>query len=1346
MPYRGSPGLGGGRRRRRRPPAPAPTTQPTGRGPARGQPQPVRERRRRKGQTQGAALTAAQSTQPTGRGQGRGGTPATRALQALVAAARAEEDYGPTERAQLRAGTSRARESLHYLVQETERKAEEARSHGGPLEDIGDFLTKPIASLPATPTVFDPFPNPGETVEVTPLDIALVAPVGGIGGTVAKKAVTAAVAKLAAGKGTARQLATQLARGKVVATGGKGAARREAKARAAALAEQAKSGHPSLETLRKYQAAQDAVRTGAKVKPTVKGVAKATPKAVWGTAKVAARAATYPIRRPIKTAKGSFYAQAVGAPAATVSDPGGEAKKVLEGKGIAATVLGDAGSVAASVAPGGEIAKNLVKDVFDLPAQTVPAIYLPLAGLVEAAQGNSERLDQLWEDYKKVGLLPAVARGDPAGALKAIKEHPLFAGLEARGAQAVVGRTAGAVARRTTGGKVGGRIREPIEIGPGLGKRERRYSPDLIERAVQVAADKRRGRKYGDQVASPRQRERLLRETVDRVVGAEEGARRLGRTQEAEGAAAALKEGGLGRLSQVTKRGRIERQLGVSLAQQGVLRSPRTFKEDIAQFAAKLDDSRRELEVSLRNATEKSRQVDIRKRIKANQQMRDQLEVLREADPEAIFGTARANAPGLRQIDEELGELGALPPEQAAQARLIPFARTHLDADYGVSNQTKTQMAALQDQLATAGSATEQAAIRGKMAALGQRKQIIDREGNALPPERIEAEARRLGAEPESFAFVSQRPRARGARSFYRAFWPDRAGVAKAKRTGKATTEGTFDPSFDAIVEQRIRGRGIVDAIRGFDNIAKEFALEGKRYEGWNEAAQAAERIEEATGMAVRPVRLTPLRARAVEARRAEEIFDTLDPSNQRGMDNLTKQLLDDAVAPGEAGPYVLLPDQVVQRLGEHFQAATTTRRVAQVLSSGFKGVVLPTSPNWLLGNFVDVNMRTALSGTTPFGFNAGLGRKLMREVERQNPELAKRIRAGLVPGSIYGAADQTRTFRDARQFAGTSLAPLARSMGTLRRTPGVKQTVSFYGKYRDTVFDFNRRFLEDQAFYAMLGKQARREVRARTNRWEKGLRLGEEAVRGLAKGLTETQEQIRFAKAVEETLGQWTANSPGARMFLVDYAPFAMWTRAATKFVLYTLPVKHPIKTAIAAAAYEMTEEEREALGLSHFTEGALPPNLQGSIPTGDGGLVGAQTITSFGYFADYQNSLASSFLPQFPLAELAGLDWTGKKLAHEDGTPLNVQERAIAAALSMGEAYIPFLAMGKRMSEDGPTAALPRTVRPYDKELVEWLRKQSGSRTITVPAKGEGGSSSSGSKALWGSGSSSSKPKAAW
>ncbi len=1132
--------------------------------------------------------------------------------------------------------------------------------------------------------------------------------------------------------------------------------------------------------------------------------------------KGAGRAATFPIRRPVKAAKYTALAQA---PVAIGSgDPVESFKGLTEGTGVVPDALRAIGSTVAGPLP--EVGENIVKDAFELPAQAIPAVYQPIAGLVEAAGGNSDRLEHLWNEYKASGLLPALAEGDLDKALNNIKEHPLFTGLEASGAVAGIGRGAGAIARNAPSealNRIGSRQRAPLQLGTHREK-PREYSPDLIRKGGQVLADRRRARREGGQKATPTERNRALRERLDRVVGQEEGARRGHRGKEAEGALRSVKPKKLPFRARGQKLSRPEKR-GLALGVAGILKGPKTWKQDIATYRATISRERGALQERLANETVPVERAKLKDKLKANEEMAGILDRLEGADPARYFAAARANAHELLRQDKAKAEVFGN-AKQLDQARLIPAARVHLGAKYGKPNRrgfddsvrvteqkhtaaragvtqaernVRTAEAGLkrtQERLAAAkaeGKATarlegvlsrrkdalarakqtlnqaRQRRDRAKQEALNakstlrrfrpEEERLIDRNGDPLNGKRLHDALRSVGVDPDQVGFVSLSPNARGAKNFYRAMFGDRQTMSGTKTTGAAAVEGSFDPSFDLVAEQRIGGRGVIDAVDGFDRLIREFAVGRFRFKNW-QAMDNARRHPDAFGfppdMELVGVRTSPLRASSPEAKRAIELFEQTDPARVDSLNKTIRDFLSEAEKQGVEGEYVLMPKVVFDRAKEHFAAASLPRKTFQVLNSAFKGTVLPLSPKWFLGNFLDVNMRTMFAGTGLYGRNAALGRKLLADTEKLDPALVKRetgltpeefrarLESGLVPGAHFGSQDANRVFRDARQFAGTSLEPFARWLGTARRAPGVRQAVNGYIKYRDAAFHFNEFAFERQAQYAVLGKAARREWRVTKGKWHKALRLGDDAVADLAKGLLKTPAQIKYAKAIEDVLGQWTANGPGMRAALVDYAPFGMWARAATRFVLMTLPLHHPIKTGIGAALLNATEDERDALGLTFdwAVKGRLPDNLQGSYPTPSGGIVPVQGLSSFGFFADYQKSLSDMVLPQLPLDSLRGYDWTGQRLQHEDGTPLSAPERMGAVILGTGESFIPFVSLGKRIAEKGPLYAL-NPVRPYDAGLTSYLRESSERQTIEVPAAG---SSSSGDGNVWEAGGSTS------
>jgi hypothetical protein len=920
--------------------------------------------------------------------------------------------------------------------------------------DIAHFVTEP--RIPVKPA--DILRTlPGGQLPSRALDLAELA------GLAPDKA-TKPVAKLSlldiapAGVGKGVGIATKLARAGRAVKAASAAGRTAEAAKTVKAARAAERGAHDAPWLRAHL---DRVRlTPAERTAVTRGSAQAakaaTKRAPWKApvraakavrANRAVRAVTAPARFGYRH-KGKAFGAAVGAPLAVSGAQSAQQGSLdpftnaLETGGTVGRGLSEAGQSLSKLAPSG-VARNIVRDAFDLPAQALPAVYLPAAGIVEAAQGDSSRLRELWHEYERVGVIPAIVEGkDP---LKAIERHPLFSALELSGTRAVAGRGLGA-AGRAARIKAAGTKRAPLDLGGDLAPVERRYSPDIFERAVQVARDRRRAKHRGGQVASPHERARYLRERVDRVVGETEQIRRQHRAEEAEAA-------------KVARPKRREDADAVALAVQGIVRSPRSFHGDLASFARQLDEAYASGDLS------RSQRI-------ANRELAATVKRARKSgNPEAVFESARAYVKAHGLTEQGLIERGLLSPEQAEKAAAFPFAVQHMGAKHG----------------------------RPKG---GGPRQLLDRHGNPLPLEKVRAEMRRQGVEP---GFVTQRPGARGRGSFYRAFFGtrgERQSLSKARRTGKATREGTFDASYEALAEQRIRSRAVVDATKAFDRAVNEFAVGRRRFKSFREAQDVARDpqdfgLDVPRDLELVPVRLAPLRAAREEVATAERTFDAMDPDTRQSVSVGVSKLLDEAQAKGP-GPVVLVPHLVVDRLRQHFQPAGVGRRAMQALSSVFKGTVLPLSPQWLAGNVLDVSLRSLLAGLGAGDYVAG--RRLLKALDRVDAEAGQRMRAQLGAGH-YGSAAATRVHRDAAQFVGSALAPLAERLAVLGRTPGIKHLVNAYAAYRDGVFELNSRFVEHQPRYAALGKEARRELQAETGRWHHGLQLGGPALEDLARG-----------------------------------------------------------------------------------------------------------------------------------------------------------------------------------------------------------------------------------------------------
>lgn len=993
------------------------------------------------------------------------------------------------------------------------------------------------------------------------------------------------------------------------------------------------------------------------------------PKSVRTTGRVAGRAVALPVKRPFTA---PIAAQV---PAAAISGNPSELGKAFTGQGVFANASSSLGDTVASAVPG-EVAKNLVKDAFNLPAVALPSAYLPIAGAVEASKGDSSRLEKLLHDYEASGLLPAALKGNLPGVAKALKEHPLFSALEVSGATAAVGRGAGAAARAATHGKLGGTERPALVI-QGMEK----YG-DVRPVAGKLGTG---GARYSPD---------LLRQLIQRGADRRRTGKRGGQYASPAEAERALKSYAdryayerqqLQRVHRFEnthdvygarpKSGRFRTDKAsagvVSLAVQKIIRSPETFGEDLRTYRGQLERVYKEGELT---KGEKASNRALVKQID---------KAIRSGNPEEIVKSANAFIKTHKDLVDELVSRGLLDPEQAQKAALTPFAVVHMGA----------------------------------------------KPGELPPTEEILSEMKRHGADEPGF--LTHRPRTTSAGgAWYRAFFPERQTLPRQARTGGAAARGTFDASYRALVEQAARTGTIGDAAVGFDEMMRKFAVPApggvKSMNQAHDVLRNPDRygINLPEGVELQPIRVAPFMAMRKELEAAHSHQALLDPENNPALERVASEAMAAAERDGE-GPIAFVPRTLFKRLQDHFKPTATHEKVAQSINTAFKGAVLPFSPSFYIGNAVDNWMRAGLAGIGPSDIRLGKrADKVMRDMGEEGAT------ESIIPGAGYGSVKRVQPYRSASQFEGTSLAPLARTWTAIRHTPGPKQVTDLYKASKDFLLEVNSKFTERLPQYGALGKEVRRDLQARTGHWHHALMVSDDALKDLLKGVRNTDKQVQYARAVEDVFGNWGKNGPFARHILSNFVPFWMWARASTRFVLMTLPAHHPIKTAILAAAAEMTEPERKRFGLDKFAEEPLPGYLQGSLPIGGGIGRNVPKYTSFGSFSDYPEFLGKLFFAQgsSPLQALQGLDWKGDRLAKEDGSPVSDQERVWLATLTGAEQFVPGFnliqgATGGDVGKFSPVAA-----ETGDK--LKFLRELSKMQQITVPVSSESSGSS------WGSG----------
>lgn len=1075
----------------------------------------------------------------------------------------------------------------------------------------------------------------------------------------------------------------------------------------------------------------------------VAGAASEAPASTAGrTAEAIVNAATAPIRHPVLTASSPAVAQI---PQAVSEGSPTPILHGIAGTGALTGILGSAGGGIRGAVPG--VLGNALGDLAELPAQVLPSTYLTLKAGANAALGNPDELNELAKQYGASSALVALARGEVGPALQRAGEHPLYTLLEGEGVRSAAGHGLGTLLRHSPSADTRARFargaqRPDLSVYGDVAEHRGPYSNDALTRIRQQRQDRARGvDASGRAPATNKQIVDYLHSIVDREVYGSEVVRK-GKQAEAAHLLEELRPSRRGRHRGqfASKAGKAD-DLVAGLQAQGIISpDPAQARLDLAAYRSKLIDAQphlspAELKVNRRNVKALDEAV-------ANATL-DHTDLLRAAAEQG------------RGVQQGLVDAGLLSHDQAEKAKAIPYARAHMNSDYGLSNADLLELARVK-----AGLADGTANI-GELSRVKARQQTLDQNGDPLSLEQIHAHMAENGFDPALLTYVShQLPREEGMRpAGYYAPPTERPSLLGKKRTGAAVSRGTHDFSFDALLNQAIHGRTVSDRLQNFEHFAERIGLrkpDGRAFKNTQEARFFAEHPED-FGATLPPIpggytpfRLAPFLAKkdVLEAvktlggnRAGEGEFPELATMDSHEGEEFLGKVLAEAKGEGD-GPVVLAPKAAVDRFEEHFQKASTAEKLAQAATTAFKGAVLPTSVSWFAGNAIDNwIVRTLGTGLTPLDIRSG--KAFARLIHENNtPEDAARAIESIITGGNYASVKRIQPYRDATQFETSRVYPFVRAAHDLLEAPGVKTVAGAYRHYRDAVFHLDSRYVEQTPQYAALSRSARREVGLTRRQWRKAISAQSPVVVDLAKGFRNPDKVDYFAKQVEKVFGNWGKNGPAAKRYLNTYAPFWQWARATVKFAFFTLPRDHPMLTALLAASQQMTRAEREKLGFDQFSPDRLPAYLQGSIPDPlvPGGVANVGRLTTFGQFSNPTESFGSLLIP--PIAQGAytaslGVDWKGDKLLNANGEPANELEAAKAAIFGTAESFIPFLNLGRSLGSKGAEGLSP--VRRYSAESV--AKQREPRETISVPVKA-GGSEGNPYEGAFGSGTATQNP----
>lgn len=1050
------------------------------------------------------------------------------------------------------------------------------------------------------------------------------------------------------------------------------------------------------------------------VRAARQSVSEAIPQGVKTAAKTAARAGSYPVRHPIQAP----FAFEV--PAAITHGKPGDLLKPLSGTGTYANLVGKAAGAVGGV-PG---------EAISLPATVLPTAFLTGKALVNASHGNSAELHHLISEYGKTGLLPALASGNLGEAANRLGEHPLYGGLEASGALSVLGRGLG-IGARALPGDLGETKRAPIAIGDTGLIKERTYSKDLVRQLLQRAYDRTPA---GQRVKpSTFRARRIQKEAATRFQANAEARRRQVNQDLGQELKQVLPRRGPELTFRGRKRGKLDRRSSevVNLAVERIIQHPETFHEDLPHYRHLIESAAKGEDLAPEAA-------------KRNKALVNQIKKAESiTNPHRIRDAVQAANDFVdlqKPILDEMLELGLLTPEQARMARLVSFARVHMNAGFGRPAEIEKALQRVSHEMSKATSPEMQGRLLAKLNKLQNKSQLLDQHGNHLSAEAVEAEMQRRGVEPPGF--LSHQPPTPG--DFYQPSFGG-ASLPKGTRTGVAVLTGTQLGGIESLVRQLRRSAGLVHRAKTWNAAISEFghvAHDPKTGEPLKTFSEGRKAIEHPGKYGLDPnekwvaVPRHPFMAKKHEREGALEQQTPAMKILEEGGDATFSEdeagaILADGLKKGIKGeldpktPIAFMPVKIAKEFRAEATPSSPGLKGLQATSTGFKRAVLPFSPGFYIGNAFDNGLRTVLAGIRPDHFVVG------HLLERR---MSKETKAELLGGAFYSSVDRLAPHRSVDSvFVGEDMVSKSlRSMAEWSHKHGWKQAVAKAGPLAiagisHLLLSANAMLTERLPQMGALGKIALADMRETQGSWARVLTHFSEAADEFAKGTPKLSTMTRLQKGLEEVYGNYSRMSPGARKILSTVVPFWTWMRAAYKFVYVTMPAHHPIQTGLLTAAQRANQKHLEAFGLEPEGEKPVEGYLTGSIPNdATGGLIPTANYNSFGFAAQPAEALQRGVFPQISGVRegLAGRNPFGEPLKS-----VTESDKAKAAVLGFIRATIPGINLVIN-EKSGKTVIEPHIPLPHEYDAEKVAQARIKRQTISVPVKGEttGSSSSTG------------------
>lgn len=479
-------------------------------------------------------------------------------------------------------------------------------------------------------------------------------------------------------------------------------------------------------------------------------------------------------------------------------------------------------------------------------------------------------------------------------------------------------------------------------------------------------------------------------------------------------------------------------------------------------------------------------------------------------------------------------------------------------------------------------------------------------------------------------AFVADLPHKAAPFNFYKAYRLSRGTIGAHAKTGEAFRTGNYDHTYAGLIGQVANAAEAVTRTELHDRMVQQMAIlkpiirmvNGKWQQVDSEPFRSGEEADNFAHWALHednherlPGRLEltkiTLGPRAsygtVKDLQRPNVLD-LQPGHE--LDAL-KAALADAEAPG-ANNIGLVPKIAYDRMVKQFEKQGG-RRIGKITQQ-FRKTVLPYSTHWMGQIATEALLRGTVAGVfDPRNFLPA--RALMHELLK-TPE-----------GRRNWVETTGATMFNSHKDLGIHSANQGIVVSAAKAFPPTRLLIGAHNAYSNGV-SAAMSSLEHFTRQLGMGKLARMQIQEFTGKYQYGLRVEGDVIKMLAGKLnTDPALVAKFGRSIDDTFGQYNKLTPGVRAAVQSYAPFLPWYLNAAKFVLWTLPVKHPVASALMASLRQtVTQDVQDGkqLPMNAF----LAQQIARVTPFG---IFNAPTQPGpGGVLADLMDTASSTFLPQ--------------------------------------------------------------------------------------------------------------------